>query len=164
MQWELRRLSLGALNCSWNVLRTPEASILTCTWSFAEGETIGVVGVLNHTNFVKFGGGAVVNFSVTRDTTGKRLKTFSRLSARLLDTLQNTSASALVSLGLESYLHGIQETGFLSDAELERSTIHLRYQGSSYQRCWIRSSVLGVLLMDTSTVCISSPPPTANGG
>lgn len=159
MEWALRLLSLGALNCNWNVLRTQETSILTSTWCFEGVETLGVLGRLSHTSFVRYGEDAVVNFYVQRNTTGKRLKTYSKSSGRLLGILQSTSVNALVSLGQECYLGGIQETGFLSAKELELCTSPTHSQGNTYQRCWTKSSVNGVLVWDTSIVSTSNPPP-----
>jgi len=163
MEWASRLLSLGALKSNWNVLRTPESSILISTWSFGGEETVGVLGQLKHTSFVKYGGGAVVNFSVQRNTIGLPQRMSNKLSALSLDTLLNMSASVPVNLGWECWLTGIPETGFLSVAELEFYTRALPYQGSTCQRLWARSSVGGIQAWDTSILFTYNPPPMENG-
>ena len=164
MEWASRLLLLGALRSNWNVLRIPASSILISTWSFGEEETVGVIGQLSHTSFVKYGGGAVVNFSVQRNTTGLPQRMSSKLSAQSLDTLQSMSASAPVNLGWECWLTGIQETGFLSDAELGSYTRALPYQGRTCQRLWARSSVDGIQAWDTSILFTYNHPPMENDG
>jgi hypothetical protein len=161
MPLESLRLSLDAQNCNWNVMRTLEESILICTWSFGVEEHVGVIGRLNHTNLDRYGGGAVVSFFLERITTGARPKTSNKCASLLLDTLQSMSVSAPLSLGLECCLYGVRETGFLSVVELDNCMNHLHFRGSTCRKLWTKSSVAGIRVWDTSTVFLSSPPPTA---
>jgi hypothetical protein len=156
----LRQLSLDASNCNWSVIRTVEESILTCTWSFVGEETVGVIGRLNHINFDKYGGAAVVSFYLERTTAGAHPKTYSKCGSRLLDTLQSMSPSVPLSLGKAAFLFGIQQTGFLSVDELDACMSRLHSRGSMFRKLWMRSYVAGIRAWDTSTVSLSSPPPT----
>lgn len=158
-----RHLSLAALNCNWSVIRTPESSILTCTWFFGDGETIGLVGQFSHLNIGKSGVDVWTNTFLQRYMTGMPVKMFSASSVVSLGTWQSMSASALANLNHDCYLYGIQATGFLSEEELGNFMKVCHSAEIGLRPLWTRQSEAGVLVMDMLTLSSSSPLHTEKG-
>lgn len=143
-------LSSDALSFKWSVTRSAGASILTCTWYFAESLALVMIGLLSHEDFGLFGDEAFVDFSLTLTQDGAPQRTFSQSVKVSEVTSLSTSASVHPRLREWIAAGGIQRTGLLSLDELEPYITALQKKDLTPDECSMRLREAGRVSRDTS--------------